>query len=112
MENDEHRDEMPYGTEPKTEFQKFIRLGKEGKPVIIGMSKTSCFILNYIVCTCLVCVLSLIFIFYSIGKLHAEMLGSAPPELAQSNHLLYDHRPLKLNIEDYQRVCHIPVKKV
>lgn len=52
------------------------------------------------------------FYFYSIGKLHAEMLGSAPPELAQSNHLLYDHRPLKLNIEDYQRVCHIPVKKV
>ncbi|KAL8090430.1 DNA (cytosine-5)-methyltransferase 1 [Apium graveolens] len=59
--NDEDRDEMPYGTDPKTEFQKFIRLGKEGA--------------------------------------------------AQSNCLLYDHRPLKLNIEDYQRVCHVPVKK-
>ncbi|KAK1382488.1 DNA (Cytosine-5)-methyltransferase CMT3, partial [Heracleum sosnowskyi] len=67
--NDEHRDEMPYDADPKTEFQKFIRLGKE------------------------------------------EMLGSAPPEFAESGRFLSDHRPLKLNIEDYQRVCHIPVKK-
>ena len=40
------------------------------------------------------------------------MLGSTPPLLAQSNNLLYDHRPLKLNNDDYERVCHIPVKKV
>lgn len=30
MANDEDRDEMPYDTDPKTEFQKFIRSGKEG----------------------------------------------------------------------------------
>ncbi|KAK1386475.1 Chromomethylase [Heracleum sosnowskyi] len=68
VENDESHDEMPYGSEPKTEFQKFIRLTKE------------------------------------------EMLGSAP-DPSQSHHLLFDHRPLELNIEDYQRVCNIPVKK-
>ncbi|KAJ0652431.1 putative DNA (cytosine-5-)-methyltransferase [Helianthus annuus] len=28
-----------------------------------------------------------------------------------SNHLLYDHRPYKLNEDDYQRVCQIPKKK-
>ncbi|KAL1828041.1 hypothetical protein ACET3Z_006453 [Daucus carota] len=69
VDNDEPRDEMPYGTDPKTEFQKFIRLRKE------------------------------------------DMLGSTPPLLAQSNNLLYDHRPLKLNNDDFERVCHIPVKK-
>lgn len=26
--------------------------------------------------------------------------------------VLYDHRPLRLNEDDYQRVCHVPVKKV
>ncbi|KAL1814165.1 hypothetical protein ACET3Z_024230 [Daucus carota] len=69
VDNNEPRDEMPYGPSPKTEFQKFIRKGKE------------------------------------------EMLGSAPPLLPQSDCLLYDHRPLKLNNDDYERVCHIPVKK-
>ncbi|KAK1382472.1 Chromomethylase [Heracleum sosnowskyi] len=64
VENDEDRDEMPYGADPITDFQKFIRLGKE------------------------------------------EIQGAA-----QSNCLLYDHRPLKLNIEDHQRVCLIPVRK-
>lgn len=27
-------------------------------------------------------------------------------------HLLYDHRPLQLNNDDYSRVCKIPRKKV
>lgn len=31
---------------------------------------------------------------------------------AQSNSVLYDHRPLKLNNDDYERVCQIPVRKV
>ena len=28
------------------------------------------------------------------------------------NDLLFDHRPLELNEDDYQRVCRIPKKKV
>ncbi|KAJ0510233.1 putative DNA (cytosine-5-)-methyltransferase [Helianthus annuus] len=28
-----------------------------------------------------------------------------------SDHLLYDHRPYKLNEDGYQRVCQIPKKK-
>lgn len=31
MENNEARDEMPYGREPKTELQRFMRLKKEGE---------------------------------------------------------------------------------
>lgn len=27
-------------------------------------------------------------------------------------HCLYDHRPLRLNPDDYERVCQIPKKKV
>lgn len=27
-------------------------------------------------------------------------------------HPLYDHRPLELNTDDYQRVCQIPKRKV
>lgn len=34
-------------------------------------------------------------------------LGSEP-----SKTILFDHRPLRLNDDDYQRVCHVPVKKV
>ncbi|KAL8091319.1 DNA (cytosine-5)-methyltransferase CMT3-like [Apium graveolens] len=66
VENNESRDEMPYGIEPETEFQKFIKLSKE------------------------------------------VMLGST---MAESNSILYDHRPLKLNNDDYERVCQIPVRK-
>lgn len=32
VENDETRDEMPYVDAPETEFQKFIRLRKDGEP--------------------------------------------------------------------------------
>ncbi|XP_059287851.1 DNA (cytosine-5)-methyltransferase CMT3-like [Lycium ferocissimum] len=59
VENNEPRDEIPYTDEPKSDFQHFIRLGRDG------------------------------------------MLGS----------VLYDHRPLKLNDDDYQRVCQIPKRK-
>ncbi|MCL7031854.1 hypothetical protein MKW94_007959 [Papaver nudicaule] len=60
VHNDELRDQMPYGPKPKTEFQKFIRLNKEGK------GQTA---------------------------------------------MLYNHQPLKLNEDDYQRVCRVPKKK-
>ncbi|KAK1370208.1 hypothetical protein POM88_036300 [Heracleum sosnowskyi] len=66
MENNESRDEMPYNSEPRTEFQKFIRSSKEVMP---GLTT------------------------------------------GQQNSVLYDHRPLKLNNDDYQRVCQIPVRK-
>ncbi|PSR90243.1 DNA (cytosine-5)-methyltransferase [Actinidia chinensis var. chinensis] len=62
VENDEQRDEMAYGSEPKTDFQRFIRMGKD------------------------------------------ELLS---PALSAEN-ILFDHRPLQLNDDDYQRVCQIP----
>ncbi|KAL3499666.1 hypothetical protein ACH5RR_038759 [Cinchona calisaya] len=67
--NDEPRDEMPYGVEHKTEFQRFIRLRRD------------------------------------------EMPGCLDFGLETSPHLLYDHRPLQLNTDDYSRVCKIPRKK-
>ncbi|MCD7459836.1 hypothetical protein HAX54_042107 [Datura stramonium] len=59
VENNEPRDEMPYIDEPKSDFQRFIRLGRDGT------------------------------------------LGT----------VLYDHRPLQLNEDDYQRACQIPKRK-
>ncbi|KAE9462306.1 hypothetical protein C3L33_05784, partial [Rhododendron williamsianum] len=60
VKNDEARDELPYHSEAMTEFQQFIRLGKDVRP---------------------------------------EPLK------------LFDHRPLQLNVDDYQRVCQIPKRK-
>ncbi|KAL8529092.1 hypothetical protein ACS0TY_006528 [Phlomoides rotata] len=67
VENNEDRDEMPYDLEPKTDFQRFIRLRRDEMP--------GC----------------------SISKV--------------SPHSLYDHRPLCLNQDDYDRVIQIPKKK-
>ncbi|OMP02903.1 hypothetical protein COLO4_10748 [Corchorus olitorius] len=39
-----------------------------------------------------------------------EMPGSLSKEKLDK-HKLYDHRPLKLNNDDYERVCHIPKRK-
>ncbi|KAF2286276.1 hypothetical protein GH714_013067 [Hevea brasiliensis] len=68
VENNEHRDEMPYASDPKTKFQRQIRLRKD------------------------------------------ELLD-ASLKSKSSQCLLYDHRPLELNSDDYQRVCRIPKKK-
>ncbi|CBI16477.3 unnamed protein product, partial [Vitis vinifera] len=40
-----------------------------------------------------------------------EMLGTSPSESNPSGNKLYDHRPLELNADDYQRVCQIPKTK-
>uniref|UniRef100_A0AAU7N4H5 DNA (cytosine-5-)-methyltransferase n=1 Tax=Vitis davidii TaxID=103354 RepID=A0AAU7N4H5_9ROSI len=40
-----------------------------------------------------------------------EMLGTSPSGSNPSGHKLYDHRPLELNADDYQRVCQIPKTK-
>ncbi|KAL0369393.1 UNVERIFIED_CONTAM: DNA (cytosine-5)-methyltransferase CMT3 [Sesamum angustifolium] len=69
VENNEERDEMPYDSEPQTEFQRFIRLRRDEMP------------------GCL--------------KVNSEV----------SEHCLFDHRPLLLNQDDYERVCQIPKKK-
>ncbi|KDP44326.1 hypothetical protein JCGZ_19193 [Jatropha curcas] len=68
IENNEHRDEMPYGNDPITDFQRQIRLRKD------------------------------------------ELLDSSLKSKSSEN-LLYDHRPLELNNDDYQRACRIPKKK-
>jgi len=44
-------------------------------------------------------------------KCDAEMLRIQSKPKSSKN-LLYDHRPLELNADDYQRVCRIPQKKV
>ncbi|XP_074310562.1 DNA (cytosine-5)-methyltransferase CMT3-like [Silene latifolia] len=63
--NNESRDVIPYGNEPDTNFQRFIRLTKDA-------------------------------------------MISAGTDMITT---LYDHRPLQLNIDDYQRVCRVPKKK-
>ncbi|KAL6519679.1 hypothetical protein OROHE_017369 [Orobanche hederae] len=69
VENNEARDEMPYNSEPETDFQRFIRLQRN------------------------------------------EMPGSLTFNSIELGHNLYDHRPLCLNQDDYERVCQIPKKK-
>ncbi|KAK4764206.1 hypothetical protein SAY87_013644 [Trapa incisa] len=66
--NYHHQDEMLYDKDPKTDFQRYIRLSKE--------------------------------------DMASRYAGSNPV-----NQLLYDHRPLELNRDDYDRVCKIPKKK-
>ncbi|XP_022876056.1 DNA (cytosine-5)-methyltransferase 1-like [Olea europaea var. sylvestris] len=39
------------------------------------------------------------------------MPGCLKFDLESSPHELYDHQPLQLNVDDYQRVCQIPKKK-
>ncbi|XVE56455.1 hypothetical protein DITRI_Ditri04bG0011200 [Diplodiscus trichospermus] len=46
--------------------------------------------------------------FIRLGR--AEMPGSLS-KAKPAKHLLYDHRPLQLNTDDYQRVCQIPKRK-
>ncbi|GBG82760.1 hypothetical protein CBR_g36290 [Chara braunii] len=62
VKNHERRDEMPYASDPKTEFQQLLRQPRPG----------------------------------SDDKVHS---------------LLYDHRPLEMNDDDYARSCKIPRKK-
>lgn len=71
VENNEDRDEMPYGdNRPKTDFQYSIRLTE---PDLVDP-------------TC-------------------------NPKKALLQSTLFDHRPLRLNDDDYMRVCRIPKKK-
>ncbi|KAF7144120.1 hypothetical protein RHSIM_Rhsim05G0215600 [Rhododendron simsii] len=69
VKNDEERDEMPYQSEAMTEFQQYIRLGKD------------------------------------------ELLSCSAARCEPLNRSLYDHRPLRLSVDDYQRVCQIPKRK-
>ncbi|XXG78106.1 hypothetical protein AAC387_Pa08g2120 [Persea americana] len=68
--NSETRDEMPYGKDPETEFQRYIRSTKD--EMTSSMS-------------------------------HAEK------EIKKS--VLYDHRPIQLNEDDYCRACEVPRRK-
>ncbi|XP_012574570.1 putative DNA (cytosine-5)-methyltransferase CMT1 [Cicer arietinum] len=67
--NDESQDEMSYGTTPRTDFQKYIRLKR------------------------------------------SEMVNYMATSKSAPRRVLYDHRPLQLNKDDYERVCQIPKKK-
>lgn len=48
----------------------------------------------------------MLYIFYT------EMPGFLMSNLDVLEHSLYDHRPLCLNQDDYERACAIPKKKV
>jgi len=41
-----------------------------------------------------------------------EMVNYSADSQSAPSGMLYDHRPLKLNTDDYERVCHIPKEKV
>lgn len=43
---------------------------------------------------------------------NAEMPGYLNANSEVLEHCLYDHRPLCLNQDDYERVCEIPKRKV
>jgi DNA (cytosine-5)-methyltransferase 1 len=43
--------------------------------------------------------------------LDTGLLGTSKSRLPL-NKMLYDHRPLKLNVDDHERVCRIPKEKV
>lgn len=60
--------------------------------------------------TLLIISCKMISFFFPIYVDVASFIGAA--KNASSSQMLYDHRPLKLNNDDYQRVCHIPKKKV
>lgn len=42
----------------------------------------------------------------------SDMITHTATANGQSPHMLYDHQPLQLNDDDYERVCRIPKKKV
>ncbi|KAK2968575.1 hypothetical protein RJ640_006766, partial [Escallonia rubra] len=84
VKNDEARDSMAYMGEPETEFQRFIRLRKDGETVT---PKVHLMKFSY----------------------EHEMPGCSASGLSQ--HDLFDHRPLELNKDDYLRVCQVPKKK-
>ncbi|XVF08541.1 hypothetical protein REPUB_Repub07fG0012100 [Reevesia pubescens] len=44
-------------------------------------------------------------------RLRREEMPGSSAKAEQAKHLLYDHRPLQLNTDDYQRVCQIPKRK-
>lgn len=51
------------------------------------------------------------FSFFSNPEIFTEMMGITDNSV-DSDRLLFDHRPLELNSDDYERVCRIPKKKV
>ncbi|CAL5188227.1 unnamed protein product [Lathyrus oleraceus] len=67
--NEENQNERSYGTKPRTEFQKYIRLKR------------------------------------------SEMVNFSTHSQSAPSGMLFDHRPLQLNKDDYDRVCQIPKKK-
>ncbi|XP_010415637.1 PREDICTED: DNA (cytosine-5)-methyltransferase CMT3-like isoform X2 [Camelina sativa] len=48
--------------------------------------------------------------FQQFIRLRKDVLGSST-NFKSKKHVLYDHHPLNLNIDDYQRVCRVPKKK-
>lgn len=91
--NCEEKDEMNYETSPQTEFQKFISLARAGENL-----KLHRFGINtYLILTSILVSESLI-----------PMDGGD----ASQSRMLYDHQPLNLKEDDFERVCQIPKKKV
>ncbi|ONM13968.1 DNA methyl transferase5 [Zea mays] len=82
VENHQPNDVMEYGGSPKTEFQRYIRLGRKATYEV-----------------------------YSIFILSDMLDWSFGEEAGPDEGKLLDHQPLRLNNDDYERVKQIPVKK-
>lgn len=93
---------MPYDKAPKTPFQQFIRLTKEGN------------IHNHFNKHIDMTTIRLLLKIESVSPFFSTGMLASPedPKSNSTNDVLYDHHPLNLNKDDYQRVCMIPKKKV
>ncbi|KAF9599806.1 hypothetical protein IFM89_001752 [Coptis chinensis] len=91
--NVESQDEMPYKVAAQTEYQKYIRSSRNGEYVLPFLKLLAC---------------------RSHYPIFIKSCGIAVfvgLESSSSNARLYDHRPLKLNQDDYERVCLVPKSK-
>ena len=110
VENHQPNDVMEYGGSPKTEFQRYIRLGRKGKRpselywLSFSMNFRRTIFFSWSFAT--IAASSLCFIL-------SDMLDwSFGEEAGPDEGKLLDHQPLRLNNDDYERVQQIPVKKV
>ncbi|XP_024520318.1 DNA (cytosine-5)-methyltransferase 3 isoform X3 [Selaginella moellendorffii] len=85
VKNCETRDEIPYRDGPKTEFQTRIRSARDGEALFSETCNKRLLLRDFTV-------------FY----------GRGPRAM---NSTVHDHRPLRLNDDDYQRACRIPKRK-
>lgn len=117
--NNAEQDELPYATAPQTAFQKFIRLKRQGELSIFQQ-------MIYIISSFVLLIMSRFspytecnnvrtdLFYFLLLLLFSDVFGyrDTKKNNDSSKSILYDHRPLQLNQDDYERVCLIPRVKV